>query len=179
MNLVFPDLRVCQGDMEPKGTLDLMDHQVHQDMKGLLVETVLLESKAKRGQGDYLVPLVLQALMAIQDLKVTRVKMGSLDHLVKKEKQSHMEGHLEDAESQGHQVPLENQVPLGDLLEDFLDQLVIQESKVNVVHPVGEDLQEGRDIVSLVPKETKVILAIQDSKAIQAHLATQVPQVKD
>lgn len=61
-------------------------------------------------------------------------------------------------------VPLENQVPLGDLLEDFLDQLVIQESQVNVVHPVAEDLQEGRDIVFLVPKETKVILAIQDSK---------------
>lgn len=31
--------------------------------------------------------MVLQALTATQDLKVTKVKMGSLDHLVKKEKQ--------------------------------------------------------------------------------------------
>lgn len=33
------------------------------------------------------VTLVLQAFMAIQDQKVTRVKMGSPDHLVKKEKE--------------------------------------------------------------------------------------------
>lgn len=33
------------------------------------------------------VTLVLQALMAIQDLRATRVGMGSLAHLVKREKQ--------------------------------------------------------------------------------------------
>lgn len=59
---------------------------------------------------------------------------------------------------------MENQVSLGDLLEEFLDRQVIQESQVNVVHPVPEDLQEGKDTVFMVPKETKVTLAVQASK---------------
>lgn len=55
-------------------------------------------------------------------------------------------------------------MPLGGLLEEFLDQQVIQESQVNVVHPAQEDLQEGRDLVFLGLKGSKVTLAIQDSK---------------
>lgn len=39
----------------------------------------------------------------------------------------------------------------------------MQDSQVNVVRLVQKDLEEGRDIVFLVRKETKVILAIQDS----------------
>lgn len=87
MNLVFQDLRVYQGNTEPKETMDLTDHLVRLDIKGLPVEMVLLELKAAQGQGDCLVTLVLQALMAIQDLRATQVTMESLDHLVKKEKQ--------------------------------------------------------------------------------------------
>lgn len=41
---------------------------------------------------------------------------------------------------------------------------MIQEFQVNVVPLVQEDLQEGRDLVFLELKETKVVLAIQDSK---------------
>lgn len=179
VNLVFLDLRVRQGDMEPKETLDLLDCLVRQDIKGLQVETVLLELKAAQGRGDRLVTLVLQALMAIQDLGATRVGMGSLDHLVKTENQSHMEGHPADAVSQGHQGPLENQVALGDLVKEFLDHQVIQESQVNAAPLVQWDLQEGRDLVLLGRKETRVILAVQDSEAILVHLAPKVPQGKE
>lgn len=55
-------------------------------------------------------------------------------------------------------------MPLDGLLEEFLAQQVIQESQVNVVHPAQEDLQEGRDLVFLELKGSKVTLAIQDSK---------------
>lgn len=79
----------------------------------------------------------------------------------------------------GHPGPLENQVLLDGLLEEFLDQMVIQEFQVNVAPQVQGDLQGGKDLVFLGLKELKVIVAIQDSKAILAHLAPRVPQVKD
>lgn len=53
---------------------------------------------------------------------------------------------------------------LGDLLKEFLDYQVIQESQVNADPLVQWDLQEGRDLVLLGRKETRVILAVQDSK---------------
>lgn len=53
---------------------------------------------------------------------------------------------------------------LGDLLKEFLDHQVIQESQVNAAPLVQWDLQEGRDLVLLGRKETRVILEVQDSE---------------
>lgn len=159
MNLVFLDLPVCQGDMEPKETQDLLDHLVvitvfksnydpvclccsvssmltsvhcsptgtpgyqgtpggtgppgvkgRAGPRGLPGMFFVLFFFKNSSWNNYLniatihitladfnltccmffsmqVALVLQAILAIQDLKATRVRMDFLDHLVKKEKQ--------------------------------------------------------------------------------------------